>query len=47
MYDLKLQNLITGQMFVKTITSPYLFEKYLKSIKYSRKIKLISYVKYF
>ncbi len=46
MYDIKLQNLTTGEYFVKTINSPYLFEKYVKKIKYSKKVRIVSYICY-
>lgn len=45
MYEIRLKNLITQQEFIKTIDSPYLFNKFLIKIKYSNKVRMLSYAK--
>lgn len=47
MYELKIKNLVTGTYFIKNIDSPYLFEKFINKLKYSNKLKLIGYTKYY
>lgn len=46
MYELHLKNVKTNQEFYKRIYSPYLFYKYLKKIRYSKQVRLISYMCY-
>ena len=43
MYDVYFENLESHKKFVRRSLSPYLFRRYLKKVKYSKKIRLIGY----
>ena len=43
MFEIKLLNLATNQVFTKTFESYYLWQKTLHKIKYSKKLKILSY----
>ncbi len=45
MYKCFLENLNNGEIFEKYFDSPYLMNKFLNKVKYSKKIKLIGKVK--
>ena len=46
MFEVKLLNLQNDQVFFKYFDSEYLFEKFMRKLKYSKKLKLIAYFKY-
>ena len=43
MYDVYFENLESHKKFVKRSLSPYFFRRYLKKVKYSKKVRLIGY----
>lgn len=45
MYKCYLKNLEKGNIFTKFFDSPYLMNKFLNKLKYSKKLKCISKVK--
>lgn len=44
-YLIILENIKTGKQFCKGFNSPYLFEKALKKYRYSKKLRIVSYIK--
>lgn len=42
-YRVELCDLLTGKKFFKDFGSPYLLDKFLKKIKYSKRIKVYSW----
>lgn len=45
-YTILLEDRKTGKQFIKGFNSPYLFRQALKRYRYSKRIKVISYMKY-
>lgn len=45
MYEITIKNLKNNSIFIKKIDSPYLFDKFIKKMKYSNKLKILNYVK--
>lgn len=43
MFEIKLMNVKTGQVFSKIYESYYLWRKALNKMKYSKKLKILSY----
>lgn len=41
MYEVRVKNVIENREFKEKISSPYLLHKFLKKIKYSKKLKLM------
>ena len=46
MYEVNLLNLVNNKTFKKWYYSPYLLEKFKNKCKYSKKIKILSILKY-
>lgn len=42
-YTCKVKNLVTGKVFTKSFWSLYLYNEFIKKIKYSNKLRLIDY----
>lgn len=46
MFEVELQNLITGEVFSKYFYSPYKMNKFLTKVRYSKKIRKLSVTKW-
>lgn len=46
MYEVIVLNLKTNKEFKRAFSSPYLLNQYLKKIRYSKHLKLLSYICY-
>lgn len=44
MYECTVLNLLNNKEFTKTFSSPYLLNNYIRKVRYSKKLKLISYI---
>ena len=44
MYQVRLLNLKTNQVFTKTFESPYLKDNFLRKCKYSKKLQVIGVI---
>lgn len=46
MYKVEVLNLLNNKLFEKWFYSPYLLEEFKRKCKYSKKIKILSILKY-